>query len=103
MSRPEPALTPDARDDLLRAARYYNSQAPLLGFEFLSEFEETSSLIRESPLLFTLVDPPIRRALLHRFPYGVFYSPGSEDTPDIIVAVVDLQQSPDAVRKAYRR
>jgi hypothetical protein len=87
----------------LDAARHYNAQAPLLGFEFLDEFEQITSLIHETPLLFTLVDPPIRRALIHRFPYGVFYLPGSDTDPDVILAVVELHQDPELIRQAYRR
>jgi hypothetical protein len=101
--RPEPALTPDAHADILHAADYYNTQRPGLGFDFLNEFEDTISLIREAPLLFTVVDAPIRRALVHRFPYGVFYVPGSDDAPDVVLAVVDLHQDPEVVRRAYRR
>ena len=103
MSRPQPALTAEANADVLQAAQHYNAQAPLLGLEFLDEFEETLSLIQEAPLLFALVDPPIRRALVHRFPYGVFYLPGSEVDADVVVAVVELHQHPDVIRRAYRR
>jgi toxin ParE1/3/4 len=103
LSRPQPALTPAAHADVLQAAQHYNAQASLLGFEFLDEFEETTSLIHVAPLLFTLVDPPIRRALVHRFPYGVFYVPGSDTEPDVVVAVVDLRQDPEVIRQAYRR
>lgn len=49
--RPEPALTRDAHADILQAADYYNTQRPGLGFDFLNEFEDTISLIREAPLL----------------------------------------------------
>ena len=101
--RPEPALTLDAHADVLQAADYYNTQSPGLGFDFLDEFEDTISLIREAPLLFTVVDAPIRRALVRRFPYGVFCVPSSDDTPDVVVAVVDLHQAPEVVRSAYRR
>ncbi|HKY40438.1 MAG TPA: hypothetical protein VJN18_31105 [Polyangiaceae bacterium] len=76
---------------------------PLFGFEFLDEFEQTTSLIRETPLLSTLVDPPIRRALIYRFPYGVFVVPGLGADADVIVAVVDLHQDPEVIRRAYRR
>jgi hypothetical protein len=54
-------------------------------------------------LLFTLVDAPVRRALLRRFPYGLFYLPGTLDEPDVIVAVIDLRQDPAVIRQAYRR
>jgi len=80
-----------------------SKRSPLLGCEFLDEFEHTTELIRETPLLSTLVEPPIRQALLKRFPYGVFFTPGTDDEPDVIVAVIDLRQDPDFVRHAYKR
>jgi hypothetical protein len=101
--RPEPALTPDAHADVLHAAEHYEAQRENLGLDFLDEFERTTSTIREAPLLSTLVDPPVRRALLRRFPYGVFFVAGSGDTPDVILAVVDLRQDPDVIRRAYQR
>ena len=101
--RPEPALTPDAHADVLQAVDYYNGQRANLGYDFLDEFERTTSLIREAPLLSTLVDPPIRRALLHRFPYGVFFVAGLQEEPDVIVAVLDLRQDPEMIRQAYLR
>jgi hypothetical protein len=77
--------------------------APPATGPFLGELENTTELIRQAPLLSTLVDPPIRRALIQRFPYGVFFTPGTDDAPDVIVAVVDMRQDPDVVRQAYKR
>ena len=99
--RSEPAITPDAQADILAAARFYEAERAGLGFLFLDEIDHVSSLIQATPLLFTLVDDPIRRVLLRRFPYGVFYEPGEQQ--DTIVAVVDLRQDPDAVERAYKR
>ena len=101
--RPEPAFTLDAHADVLQAVDYYNGQRPSLGFDFLDEVERTTSAIREAPLLSTLVDPPIRRALLHRFPYGIFFVAGGPTEADVIVAVLDLRQDPEVIRQAYRR
>jgi hypothetical protein len=101
--RPEPKFSPDAQADVAYAVDYYNARRPNLGYDFLDEVQALTSLIRESPFLFTLVDAPIRRALLHRFPYGAFYVPGGSDDSDVIVAVVDLRQDPDVIRLAYRR
>jgi toxin ParE1/3/4 len=101
--RPEPVLTADAHADVLQAVEYYNEQRPSLGFDFLDEFERATSLLREAPLLSTLVDPPIRRRLLRRFPYGIFFVAGSTEEPDVIVAVLDLRQEPEVIRQAYRR
>jgi hypothetical protein len=66
--RPEPALTPDAHADVQHAALQYEAQRLSLGTAFLDEFEHASALIREAPLLSTLVDAPIPRVLLRRFP-----------------------------------
>ncbi len=101
--RPEPALTPDAHADVLLAAEQYDSQRPNLGLAFLDEFQRTTSLIREAPLLSTLVDAPVRRALMGRFPFGVFFLAGSAETPDVVLAVVNLRQDPEVIRRAYLR
>ena len=70
--RPEPRITPEAQGDVLEAAVYYNSQRSLLGDSFIEEVERAISQIRETPMLFPVVDDPIRRILVRRFPYGVF-------------------------------
>jgi toxin ParE1/3/4 len=101
--RPEPALTPDAHADLLHAADHYEAQRANLGLDFLDEFERVTLMIHETPLFSTLVEPPVRRVLLRRFPYGVFFVAGSAETADVIVAVVDLRQDPDVIRRAYQR
>ncbi len=98
--RPEPRFSPDAQADVLAAARYYESEQPGLGIEFLDEVEHAVSQIREAPLLSTLVDDPVRRVLLRRFPFGLFFESGERDT---VLAVVDLRQDPETVRQAYSR
>ncbi|MDX2050746.1 MAG: type II toxin-antitoxin system RelE/ParE family toxin [Polyangiaceae bacterium] len=101
--RPEPVFTPGAHDDVFAAAAYYAAHDPRLGLAFLDEVERAASLIYEAPLLSTMVEPPVRRQLLRRFPYGVFFTAGSATDPDVILAVVDLRQDPDVVRRAYLR
>ncbi len=101
--RPEPILTPDAHADVLYAGEQYAAKQSSLGALFLEEFERTVSLIREAPLLSTIVEPPVRRTLLRRFPYGVFLVAGSGYEPDVIIAVLDLRQDPEIVRRALLR
>jgi len=38
--RSEPALTPEAHTDVLKAADYCNTQSSGPGFDFLDEFED---------------------------------------------------------------
>jgi len=99
--RPEPHVTPEAEADILAAARYYEAKRVGLGLVFLDEVERALSLVRSTPLLFTVVEGPVRRVLLNRFPFGVFYEP-LEDR-DTVLAVVDLRQDSEAVRRAYNR
>lgn len=69
----EVRLRPEAEQDLADAARWYEEQWPGLGQEFLDEALATFSAIAERPLASTAVYGSLRRALLHRFPFGVFY------------------------------
>lgn len=101
--RPEPELSPGAQADVLDAARLYDAASSDLGQVFLNEFASVLSRIREAPLLSTVVDSPVRRLLMRRFPFGVFYVPGAEATPDVVLAVIDLRQDPEVVRRAYQR
>jgi hypothetical protein len=87
----------------LYAVEQYSAKQSNLGTAFLAEFERTTSLIQEAPLLSTVVEPPVRRSLLRRFPYGVFFVAGSVDSPDVIIAVLDLRQDPEVVRRALLR
>lgn len=52
---------------------WYNAHAPGLGACFIDEVDATVGRIAESPLLFPVVHRDIRRARLHRFPYGLFF------------------------------
>jgi len=52
---------------------WYESQRAGLGEEFLSSIQATLQAIGENPLRFPVVHHSTRRALVRRFPYGVFY------------------------------
>jgi plasmid stabilization system protein ParE len=70
----EVRLRPEAEQDLAEAARWYEEQQPGLGLDFLDEALATFSTIAERPLASATVYGSLRRALLHRFPFGVFSS-----------------------------
>ena len=66
-------LRPEAERDLADAAIWYEQQREGLGHEFLDEASATFSRIAENPLVSAIVHRGARRALMHRFPFGVFY------------------------------
>lgn len=62
-----------ARKDITDAVHWYEQRVPGLGTEFLQSLDVCFSNIQHSPDSFASVHPRVRRALVQRFPYGVFY------------------------------
>lgn len=86
------SVGPQAERETQEAARWYDSQSAGLGEAFLDVVQQTLDAIVENPLRFPLVHRDIRRALLKRFPYGIFF----RLRPDRIkvVAIVHLSRDP---------
>lgn len=73
MSRPV-SLGAEAERELDEACRWYDSQRPGLGFEFLISFDATVESVRRHPESREIVALRTRRALLRRFPYFILYT-----------------------------
>lgn len=56
------------------AQAWYEQQSSGLGEEFLAAMELQLKRLEQAPLLYAEVVPGVRRALLPRFPYGLFYT-----------------------------
>jgi len=65
-------VRPEAELDALEAASLYEGERAGLGMEFLGELRSTFSRIEDGPQRFPVVFREVRRAILHRFPFGVF-------------------------------
>ncbi len=66
-------LRQEAERDLSEAHAWYEEQVPGLGSDFLAVVERTLESIQENPARFPLIYREVRRALLRRFPYGIFF------------------------------
>lgn len=55
------------------AQECYESRSPGLGEEFIAAMELQLKRLEQAPLLFAEVIPGVRRALLPRFPFSLFY------------------------------
>lgn len=62
-----------AEADVLDAARWYELRSPGLGREFLRAVDAALADIAAMPERYPIVHGEARRALLHRFPYGVYF------------------------------
>lgn len=60
------------------AQTWYELQNPGLGDEFVAALELQLKRLEQAPLLYAEAIPDVRRALLPRFPYGLFYTVRSD-------------------------
>lgn len=65
----------------------YDAVRPGLGEEFLAELERVYEHIGAHPNLYQEVLPGIRRGILRRFPYHVYYVPAGPDIVHVIAVV----------------
>jgi plasmid stabilization system protein ParE len=63
----------EAASDVVLAREWYEAQRPGLGDEFVRGLEHVIDLISDVPKAFPEIAVGLRRALLHRFPYAVYY------------------------------
>lgn len=86
-------MAPRARDDVDAAIGWYEAEHPGLGQRFADELEATYRRILEHPRLYQAVAEGLRRALVRRFPYVVFYT--IERTSIVVVAVLHAHRDPE--------
>lgn len=83
---------PQADLDIEAAFQWYEKEQPGLGFEFLGELRATYSRIVEGPLKYRHLRSGVRRALLRRFPYAVYFA--VEPTVIVVLAVLHVSRDP---------
>ena len=75
------------------AQEWYELQSSGLGDEFIAAMELQLKRLEQAPLLYAEAIPNIRRALLPRFPYGLFYA--VHDNLVHVLAVVHDVRNPN--------
>ncbi len=86
-------LAPEARADLFEAAAWYAEKAEGLGRDFLSVFDASMETLRTSPEAFPVVFDDVRRVVLRRFPFVVFYV--VDDAEIVVLSLHHERRSPD--------
>jgi hypothetical protein len=88
----ELVVRPEAELDTFEAALWYEGEKAGLGAAFLQAVRGVFLRIGESPLQFPVVADNVRRALLGRFPFGVFFLLEGERAT--VLAVMHLHRRP---------
>lgn len=83
---------PEADQEMLEAARYYQSLSSGLGADYLDEVERAVQSLASSPQTWPVLEGHYRRRLVKRFPFGVIYR--IEPDKILIVAVAHLRKKP---------
>jgi plasmid stabilization system protein ParE len=87
-------IEPEAEADIEAARRWYEAQRSGLGDEFLDCLRDTLRRILRNPRAYGVVHQDLRRALIRRFPYGVFYRLRGEEIA--VVGVFHGSRDPQA-------
>lgn len=85
----EVRLRDEADRDLTAAALWYELNRPGLGDEFLREVERVLRSIAERPAMYPIVWRETHRALMNRFPFGIYFRISN----DIIVVAAVMHGS----------
>jgi plasmid stabilization system protein ParE len=83
---------PEVRDELDEAYSWYENQQTGLGDEFLECVDEVLNKICQLPESYAVVYSDIRRAVLQRFPYAVYYRIVSSRI--IVIAIFHGRRNP---------
>jgi hypothetical protein len=85
-------VRPEAELDMFEGALWYDAERPGLGAAFLQAVRYVFGRIEKGALQFPLVSADIRRAILPRFPFGVFFV--VEGDLATVLAVTHLHRHP---------
>jgi plasmid stabilization system protein ParE len=85
-------VRPEAEADLAASRLWYEEQHEGLGARFIAEVDATFRRIEANPMAFSLVRGKLRRALVRRFPFGVFYA--LTERYIVVVAVLHAARDP---------
>ena len=88
-------VRPAAAADIDEAFLWYEKRRPHLGDEFLAAVQSARDSIAAYPTMYPIIHRDTRRALLHRFPYGIFYRVYGDVI--VVVACVHGRRDPKAV------
>lgn len=83
---------PQAQAELFEARDWYEARQEGLGIEFSVAVDATVANISDRPLAYPRVHNEIRRAILQRFPYAVFFELLEDEI--VVLAVLHGRRHP---------
>jgi plasmid stabilization system protein ParE len=90
-------IRPEAEAEMADAYAWYDQRVKGLGNQFLLSIDAVLQAVVRNPYQYPQVFKTIRRALIHRFPYAVFYI--VSDIRITVLAVFHLKRDPKRWKK----
>ena len=91
-------LGQQAEDELYEAANWYEARSEGLGIALLDEVEALLDRVADNPRQFPAVYRDVHRALVRRFPYGVFFRVRQDGSVKVI-AIMHVARRPERWQK----
>ncbi len=92
-------INPFAEVDIKDSIEWYNFQKENLGEEFTQKIKETVFRINDNPFQFPKVKKKIRKAIVNRFPYSIFFY--IDDSVINVFAVFHISRNPIIWQKRF--
>jgi plasmid stabilization system protein ParE len=93
-------LREEAEEDIREAREWYQAQRSGLGDEFIAELDASLQRLQVAPGRYPKVHGDLRRALLRRFPYAIYFSATSNDV--LVFGVLHQRRSPAVWQRRSR-
>ncbi|MDD5273233.1 MAG: type II toxin-antitoxin system RelE/ParE family toxin [Methylovulum sp.] len=81
-----------ASAEFIEASAWYENKRQKLGLEFIAEIERCILLVAERPYQYAVVHKDIRRIVVNRFPYSVYFR--VEERRIIVLSVCHSKRDP---------
>ena len=86
-------FTPEADTELAEARQWYAHQRENLDLEFMQRIDEALSRIVSNPNGYPYVYQSLRRAVVRRFPFAIFYEVAVDEIQ--VIAVFHSRRDPE--------
>lgn len=86
-------ISPEAQEEILAARKWYEEQQPGLGKDFANTVKDHINTLRFDTVEHRIVFDNVRRILVKRFPYVIYYSRNNNNRTVSIMAVLHERQN----------
>ena len=90
-------LSKQATEDFWRELDYLSFESESLGEKFYSDFQQTLDRITQNPFLYAEIILFIRRGLLRKFSYQIFYIVDEINYEIEVIGILHQKQNPNII------